>query len=467
MRTSPSLSALIEVLPEESRAVWRELERCASARPEAYPEFFEKDFNDETARSLNLRLLTDPAFRDELSSVRGLNGTLRNALLEMYCAASARCGWASFARLNAVRAQEDRAFIEFQNRTFDTYTGMKSAHSFIRTEEEAMGLRPEAFSYADFSGPKTLPEYLRLVEEVRKDSEFERFNYNVGQKMYSGAFWRRLRYLTGVTWGERWSELTPAAKRLCGLPEIREEKGTPARQPEPEIVSAAESPAQLRFFEKFLSGKLLSPSTVSHYRRSMDVLDDFLRDRADLFGVRSIYGATTVSGLDELRVAILSNDEFIGMNKRNHNMYSAALNKFVDFLSDGWVDAFPDAPEAVVPYLRVEDSADNLVVSQVLRAADWTCQRNPGHATFMTDAGHAYMEGCHLIPLRLQPKFAVSLHVWANVFCLCPTCRSQMFHGQHDDRRELFRELYDQRAERFRKVGIDQTREELVEMVIP
>lgn len=395
----------------------------------------------------------------------------------------------SFARLNAVRAQDDQAFIRFQNEVFDTYTGAKSAHSFIRTEDEAIALRPEAFSYRHFSEPKTLPEYLRLVQEVRRDPEFAHFNYDVGQKMYSGAFWRRLRYLTGVVWGERWSDLPDETLRLCGIaaseppaalepqpePEPASEVDPPAEPapaPTPDPIPApvvepeeAVLPAQRRFFEKLLAIGTLSPSTVSHYRRSMDVLDAFVRDRSGYFGLASVYGAGSREQLKELWVRILTDDDFNVLNAKNHNMCSAALQKFVEFVEEGWVEVLPDAAEPVDPYLPASDRPGDLIIDQALRCADWRCAHNPEHATFMTEEGHNYVEAHHLIPLSLQPRFGVNLHVWANVVAFCPNCHALMHHGTVDDRRVLFADLYAKRAERLRTVGIRQTCDELMEIV--
>lgn len=461
-QTSSSLNALIERLSDESKGVWKELLRYADDHPGALPELQADVFTDEHARALNVRLFLLPEFSDRLQRATKANLPLRNALLDVYCAAGALCGWRSFARLNAVPAQNDPAFEAFQADVRLGGSGRKYALAFQRIEETAVALRPGEFSFGSFSEPRTLPDYLKFVSEVRADASFRHFNYDVGQRMYSAAIWRRLRYLTGLPFGENHAELTSGQQALSKL--------------SPTAIAAhpaegAQEATQSRVFAAYLKSKNLSESTISHYRSALNAINAFLREHSGDFVFSSVYDPETVEDLEDLQLDLLIHDAFIEMNKRNHNMYSSALKQFVDFVKSGKLLELPDQPEPVKSSARVVERRErprrDIVVEQSLRLSGWHCEHDHAHVTFVTDEGHEYMEGHHLIPVWAQPNFQVSLHVWANIFSLCPTCHRQIHYGRHDERRELFRELYDQRAERFRKVGIDQTREELVEMVIP
>lgn len=133
-QTSSSLNALIERLSDESKGVWKELLRYADDHPGALPELQADVFTDEHARALNVRLFLLPEFSDRLQRATKANLPLRNALLDVYCAAGALCGWRSFARLNAVPAQNDPAFEAFQADVRLGGSGRKYALAFQRIE---------------------------------------------------------------------------------------------------------------------------------------------------------------------------------------------------------------------------------------------------------------------------------------------------------------------------------------------
>ena len=83
----------------------------------------------------------------------------------------------------------------------------------------------------------------------------------------------------------------------------------------------------------------------------------------------------------------------------------------------------------------------------------YTCFVNADHKTFYTDKGVPYMEAHHLIPFKYQKEFPYSLQVPANVVCLCPQCHRELHYGKN--RKEILRQLYDDRVEALKECGLN------------
>lgn len=91
--------------------------------------------------------------------------------------------------------------------------------------------------------------------------------------------------------------------------------------------------------------------------------------------------------------------------------------------------------------------------------ADYKCELNESHVTFLTKNGKPYMEAHHLIPLSAQTYFTNSLDVDANIICLCPNCHRKLHYGKYNI--SDLRKIYEERLHYLRKSMIDITFEEL------
>lgn len=73
-----------------------------------------------------------------------------------------------------------------------------------------------------------------------------------------------------------------------------------------------------------------------------------------------------------------------------------------------------------------------------------------------------YMEEHHIIHLAVQQSFNHSLDVYANLICLCPICHRKIHLGLKEERKDMLKEIYEQREERFEKSGLTLTENEFV-----
>lgn len=90
-----------------------------------------------------------------------------------------------------------------------------------------------------------------------------------------------------------------------------------------------------------------------------------------------------------------------------------------------------------------------------LHLANFECQLDKNHHTFVSKLGLPYMEAHHLIPMCAQKDFDVNLDRVENIVCICPTCHSAIHLGNDATRVELLHQLYNQKVDELRKVGID------------
>ena len=174
-------------------------------------------------------------------------------------------------------------------------------------------------------------------------------------------------------------------------------------------------------------------------------------------------------------------------NTDKHNYYSATVSCYFRFISQ-----YQQAKEAIedmelnlklVDYVE-EESAEyhesrapkvlakpvkkgqTLVYPRDIRVsyaakvkANWQCEFNYHHATFITPADNRpYMEAHHLIPMATQPYFKYSIDFVDNVVCLCPNCHRRIHCACRDEKAEIIDHLYATRKDYYAdyKIEVDQ-----------
>lgn len=98
---------------------------------------------------------------------------------------------------------------------------------------------------------------------------------------------------------------------------------------------------------------------------------------------------------------------------------------------------------------------DPKVAGQALSAANYQCEVEATHPTFISQAKkQPYIEAHHLVPMALQDKFDKSLDVIANIVGLCPNCHKLLHLGQPEDKEPLLRKLLVARTSRLKAAGL-------------
>ena len=120
-----------------------------------------------------------------------------------------------------------------------------------------------------------------------------------------------------------------------------------------------------------------------------------------------------------------------------------------------------DKPEKIigekVAFKRNQETAKKSIV-----LANYKCNIDEWHSSFISKNGMPYMEAHHLVPLSTQDYFESSLDVDANIVCLCPNCHRKLHYGV-DITQEL-QKLYDNRIEYLKQSGINISFIELIEL---
>jgi len=97
-----------------------------------------------------------------------------------------------------------------------------------------------------------------------------------------------------------------------------------------------------------------------------------------------------------------------------------------------------------------------MVAAEAIRAAQFNCEIDPNHKTFVSRAKRQrYVEAHHLIPISQQSGFHASLDVVANVVALCANCHRLLHYGVENDRRSLLTTLFKERRPALLENSID------------
>lgn len=110
------------------------------------------------------------------------------------------------------------------------------------------------------------------------------------------------------------------------------------------------------------------------------------------------------------------------------------------------------------------------ISKHALCLADYKCEYDINHSTFKTSKGYNYMEGHHLIPctysnaIDFWNKYHRNIDSEANIVSLCPTCHRRIHFGSYDEKTEIIKQLYNQRIDKLKSIGINISLDELLRL---
>lgn len=105
-----------------------------------------------------------------------------------------------------------------------------------------------------------------------------------------------------------------------------------------------------------------------------------------------------------------------------------------------------------------------LIRQEAMRDANYKCEIETSHVTFLNRNNERFVESHHLIPLEFQPKFVNSLDIKENIVALCPNCHRKMHYGQFPDVWPLINDLYKSRHEKLMKMELNISLDDLKEI---
>lgn len=208
------------------------------------------------------------------------------------------------------------------------------------------------------------------------------------------------------------------------------------------------------YYEKYLKEtKELSERTVDHYCDALNKISKLLINDNQIES--SIYDIESVDELKKLIDHISKNQEYIGLNKRGNNMYSAGLNHFYKFVSgekfrglSSKIDILDIPVKNNKKRVVINELVDrsNIIRNQIIEASGHQCEYDNSHITFIQEKNkQQYVEAHHIIPLKYQDKFENSLDVYANVISLCPNCHRRIHYGLNSDVKNMLHKIYSER----------------------
>lgn len=227
------------------------------------------------------------------------------------------------------------------------------------------------------------------------------------------------------------------------------------------------------YFKQYLDQSLhLSSRSVDHYISAIRILGGLIKkdDNEDY----NFFCANSISEAEAIIAALKESPEFIKKNTSGNHMYGAALNHFQKFLSLD--NILPETSEISImdikrskpDILNVSSASwtrNSIMKEQVIRAAEYRCEIDQTHCSFISSAtGYPYMEGHHIIPMRFQSNFNCSLDIYANIICLCPNCHRLLHYGMNSVKKKILTGIYEKRCIRLKNSGIDIQREKFIEL---
>lgn len=115
-----------------------------------------------------------------------------------------------------------------------------------------------------------------------------------------------------------------------------------------------------------------------------------------------------------------------------------------------------DAPIALSGGMSGRYRRDPKIAARALRAANFKCEANMLHETFVSRrSSKPFVEAHHLFPMSTQSLFQYSLDVPENIIALCPNCHRLLHHGTTGAARPVLQKFHEARLAGLSQRGID------------
>jgi 5-methylcytosine-specific restriction protein A len=231
----------------------------------------------------------------------------------------------------------------------------------------------------------------------------------------------------------------------------------------------------MTYYIKYLKNiRKVSDSTVKHYQEALRYISKYLVEKEKI--EQSVYEIQDVGELEVIKAYLYNDLDFVALDKRGHQMYSAGFNNYFKFASgQGFSNIHQKIGEMdiEVPVAQKKKSSieswqrSTIIKIQSIESVGYQCEIDPEHHTFTAkSSGHPYMEGHHALPMKLQEKFDRSLDIYANIVCLCPICHRLLHYGVDAEKQNVVDHIYYDRAERLASSGIKISRSDFERLVI-
>lgn len=229
------------------------------------------------------------------------------------------------------------------------------------------------------------------------------------------------------------------------------------------------------YYENYLrTVRKVSDSTIKHYTGALSSISKRLKCEGKV--ENSIYEVENLTELEIIRTYLLNDIDFIELDSRGHQMYSAAINNYYRFaLGDDFTKRNYDVRKIDLPLekkvLQVKESMtyqrSTIIKNQALKAANYECECDHSHKTFTNKTNmKPYMEAHHLIPIKFQDDFQYSLDVYANLVSLCPICHRLLHYGIDSEKKDILLFLYGEREKRLYESGIEIIKNDFLELTM-
>ena len=231
----------------------------------------------------------------------------------------------------------------------------------------------------------------------------------------------------------------------------------------------------MTYYAKYLKEiRRVSDSTVKHYQGALKHISRYLVKKEKL--KETVYEIQNIESLERIREYLYADPEFLSLDKRGHQMYSAGLNNYYKFAKGvgfynihNQIQVMDMEVPAKGKYTYSSDTwrRSSIIKMQSIEAAGYRCEIDETHETFTAKStGHPYMEGHHALSMKYQNKFSKSLDVYANIICVCPICHRLLHYGIAAEKETVLDKIYFDRSKRLTACGIKISKEDFKKLAM-
>ncbi|NQX97163.1 MAG: HNH endonuclease [Flavobacteriales bacterium] len=172
-------------------------------------------------------------------------------------------------------------------------------------------------------------------------------------------------------------------------------------------------------------------------------------------------------GVDKTTKEVYEHDYLFDGDDDN---YQKSIAEPIEDTDDELADIADEEPKLATSKQRGSVSRHHRkakLAKKAFRAADYKCQFNKDHRTFISGATKKpYIEAHHLVPVSLNgtDEFEYELDVVENIIPLCPMCHRAIHFGDTGTKKELLQKFIKERQDKLKKKKINITFERLLQI---
>lgn len=194
---------------------------------------------------------------------------------------------------------------------------------------------------------------------------------------------------------------------------------------------------------------------------------ELIQDLQDLLTIyREVESLMEGRSVDQFNDYLLMHEDGYYVEEKEEDQYQETIAQHLEIsaliVQEELVPYPLPRPKPIIFQQTQQWPRNAAIAAEAIHRADYQCEYDSSLPFFISQqTQRPFMEAHHLVPMRHQGMFDVSLDRLENIVCLSPHAHRMIHHAIDEEKEHILAILFEKRKDRLQQVGIELTYQEL------